>query len=209
MSIGPGHEVDVELADDATERELVTVCRLLAEIVGLRRQLAEDRRLRDQLRDQALTDSLSGLPNRRAWENELACRFEASLETGQGLCVALVDLDHFKRVNDGHGHGVGDDVLRAAGHALQESLRSGDFVARLGGDEFGLLVRGVDPARCAKIIDRVRKAINLHSLPSREMTASAGFACADPDAEVAETVARADEALRRAKRQGRNRTCRA
>jgi diguanylate cyclase len=206
VSIGPRDGADVALADDATEREVLLACRLLAQIARLRRRLAENQRVREQLRDQALTDSLTGLPNRRAWNDELACRFEATAEDGQSLCVALIDLDHFKRVNDRHGHAVGDEVLRVAGQALQDSLRKQDFIARLGGDEFGLLLVGVEPARCGAVVERVRQAIRNRAVPGVEGTASAGFAHVCPSTAAATIVARADEALRQAKRQGRDRS---
>jgi len=219
-SFGP---TEVCLPTDVTARELQLACRLLAEIVRLQRQQQAGAELHRRLAAQALTDPLTGLPNRRAWDQVLAERLGRQtrrhvsprpLGEGTTLCLAILDLDFFKRVNDAHGHAVGDEVLRACGQALRVGLRQDDFVARVGGDEFGLLLWVRDEAAGAATVERVRAGLpgRLAESGGRPVAASAGF-CVVP-AETSPTplpcpaaiFAAADAALRTAKQQGRNRT---
>jgi diguanylate cyclase (GGDEF)-like protein len=203
---------DVSLSPDATPRELRLACRMLAMIVRLRGQLHNGRLLTDELLQQAQTDPLTGLPNRRAWEETVGRRLAAGVERSPRLCVAIVDLDFFKQVNDTHGHPIGDAVLRAAAKALRDSLRHEDLVARLGGDEFGLLLQVSSPASAASVVDRTRNEIAVQSvragLPA--VTASAGYYVVPDDCAPLPypdvLLAAADEALRQAKAAGRNRT---
>jgi len=217
--IREGRRTVVGLPDDVTGRELRLACRLLGRIVALRREQDREARLRRRLAEEASTDPLTGLPNRRAWDEVLAER----LESGPGpaappcpalLCVAIVDLDLFKPINDTHGHTTGDAVLRAAGRALREGLRPDDFVARLGGDEFALLLEVPDAATAATVIDRVRRRIPpaLSAAGQPVVTASAGYQVAlRPDEPRLPTstpeslFGAADAALREAKQQGRDR----
>ncbi len=173
VRLGVPGPCDVLLPRDFTLRELRLACQLLAEMVRLRRG---QRRAAEQVRElehEALTDPLTRLPNRRAWDQALAGLGGAG---SPGLCVAVLDLDHFKQVNDIYGHGTGDEVLRTAGNALREGLRQGDLVARLGGDEFGLLLALAGKSEALAVVDRARRAIPAalaqDSLPS--VTASAG-----------------------------------
>ena len=215
IRIGAEGPADVHLPGDATWRELRLACRLLGEIARLRRKLARGKRLQQRLAEAALTDPLSGLPNRRAWDEALIERL-ADAGPVRPVCVAVVDLDHFKRVNDRHGHVVGDAVLRAAGAVLREGLRQEDFVARLGGDEFGLLLALPDAEAAGPVLDRVRR-----SLPGRlaraglpEVTASAGYCLWLPEERSPPLpspfalFATADTALRQAKHEGRDRVVR-
>jgi diguanylate cyclase (GGDEF)-like protein len=143
------------------------------------------------------------LANRRAWDD--ACeRLTRDVATrGEALCVAIVDLDEFKRVNDVHGHTVGDAVLRATADGLRSAVRRGDVAARLGGDEFGLLLPGLAAEHAAAVVERIRRsvgdAIAEAGLP--KTTCSAGFAAGAKDAYAA-----ASAALRRAKQAGRDRS---
>ncbi len=203
-------DADLLLPTDFLPRELVLACRLLAQVVRLRRRLEEHAQQGLAWRQEAALDALTQLPNRRAWQEELCKRSEAARAGGQSLCVALVDLDHFKQVNDGWGHAAGDQLLISTGAALRHSLRQHDFVARLGGDEFGLLLSGLDATSAAPVIERVRAG-----LPSRiaqstphVTSVSIGYAVFDGhDAVTPETLqARADLARRLAKTQGRDRT---
>jgi len=214
IRIGGGGPADVHLPADATERELQLACRLLSQIVRLRRQGRKHARTHRQLARQALTDPLTGLPNRRAWDQALGQRLAAAGDLPGRLCVAIFDLDHFKQVNDSHGHAVGDEVLRAAGRVISGSLRVDDFVARLGGDEFGLLLSLPNRATAAALVERVRSGLpaGLARSATHVVTASAGFCLApsgkgpaplpSPDS----LFVAADTALRKAKRQGRDRT---
>ncbi|MCX7425595.1 MAG: GGDEF domain-containing protein [Planctomycetia bacterium] len=206
IRIGGLGEADVWLPDDATGRELRLACRLLAEVVRLRRKDLDAAKTHRRLAQGALTDPLTGLPNRRAWDEALARRRR---QPDAGTCVAILDLDHFKRVNDTRGHAAGDEVLRATGVALRDGLRQGDFVARLGGDEFGLLLSVPDASTAAVVLDRVRAALPQHLVrqDAARVTASIGFYCPRAgDASSDNPVEIADAALRRAKQEGRDRT---
>jgi diguanylate cyclase (GGDEF)-like protein len=205
---------DVRLPADASDREIELACQLLAEVVRLRRKDHALTRSRKRLVEQALSDPLTGLPNRRAWDRALEEQVAAAGSPGTRLCLAILDLDHFKRVNDAQGHAAGDDVLRAAGEAIAGGLRESDFVARLGGDEFGLLLRARDEAMGRAVVDRVRQSIPLRLSQSgtHRVTASAGFALTPSGAMTSplpcpDALFRAaDTALSQAKRQGRDRT---
>ena len=125
------------------------------------------------------------------------------------LSVVLLDLDHFKQINDGYGHGVGDDVLAAVGGALTGGLRASDFAGRYGGEEFLVLLPDTDGQGALDAAEKVRAAIEGIALPNldRAVTASLGVAAYPTDALDSETLVRmADRALYAAKAAGRNRS---
>jgi diguanylate cyclase (GGDEF)-like protein len=202
-----GSAADVLLPPDCTPRELCLACRLLGEIIRLRRSNQLVARAHHQLRRRAMTDPLTGLPNRHAWDDAMVAIL------GQGvtnLCLAILDLDHFKHVNDSDGHAAGDRVLVATGQALQESLRESDFIARLGGDEFGLLLKMPDAETANSVLERVRTRLpgQFDDMTGRFLTASIGYHFGVAQKDTAETLyAAASTALRTAKREGRNQTC--
>lgn len=210
VRVGEAAGGDVRLPADCLPRELQLACRLGAEIARLRRQGPGPAPRAEN--DLSLVDELTGLPNRRAWQQELARRCHDALAAGAGLCLALVDLDHFKQVNAGWGHAAGDRLLAASARALRAGLRPQDFVARLGGDEFGLLLAAVRPDVAAVVVERVRAGVPI--LAAREaphvVGASAGFVwTGDPQHVTAESLfAAADRALALAKQQGRDCTVR-
>ncbi len=162
---------------------------------------------------EATTDPLTGLANRRGWDRAIGAEL-AALGAGRGLCVAMIDLDRLKSVNDTQGYAVGDRVLEVAAAALGRALRSTDFVARLGGDEFGLLLSVPDAGAAAAVLERVRRAVPaaLAEAGLPVLTASAGYVVADADRAAAalpcpdKALAAAAEALHRAKRVGGDRT---
>jgi len=209
---GEGH-ADARLPVDATQREIDLACRLVTQIVRLRRSLRSRAENESRLAQEVLLDPLTGLPNRRAWDESLTERLRNPPNEGIRLCVAVFDLDHFKVVNDASGHPAGDAVLRAAGEAIRDGLRHGDFVSRLGGDEFGLLLWVPDCEAAAAVVDRVRRQVpeRLKQSGSPVVTASAGYWLASdspaplPSPDAAFELA--DSALREAKREGRDRTC--
>ena len=149
------------------------------------------------LNRQARTDELTALPNRRAWDEAVEREIARARRTGEPLCVALLDLDHFKAFNDTHGHLAGDAHLRQTAAAWRRELRSIDVLARYGGEEFGVLLPSCDPERGREVIDRVRFAT-----PNGE-TASAGVVLFDGKEGGQSLLARADAALYRAKHAGR------
>lgn len=152
-----------------------------------------------QLAALARADALTGAPNRRTWDHELSRACRAARDRDEPLCVAMVDLDHFKRYNDTHGHQAGDLLLREAVAAWTELLDQGEFLARYGGEEFALILAGQTPVQARIRLDALREAT-----PSGQ-TFSAGVALWDPETEPGAAVAAADQALYRAKRSGRNR----
>jgi diguanylate cyclase (GGDEF)-like protein len=199
---------DAWLPTAADERQVLLVCELVGEIARLRRRCRQGGRQRRLLGHLAMTDPLTGLPNRWAWEEEIRRRTELAGQTSQPLCIVLLDLDEFKKVNDSFGHSRGDAVLRAAAHELMGQLRQDDFVARLGGDEFGLLLFVDSPESAASVVERVRSGVAVESANDEWITASAGFAVYQPSAsaDFSRAYNEADQALHDAKRGGRQRS---
>jgi diguanylate cyclase (GGDEF)-like protein len=152
-----------------------------------------------KVRELAVTDELTGLPNRRAWKSELPHALERARRDGSPHSVALMDLDHFKRFNDSYGHPAGDRLLKEAAAAWQAHLRTVDHLARYGGEEFIVLLPDADAGQVHQILDRMRLATPLGQ------TFSAGIAAWDHREDADELIARADAALYEAKRSGRNR----
>jgi diguanylate cyclase (GGDEF)-like protein len=155
--------------------------------------------LHDRLESAARTDTLSGLPNRRAWDDELPQQLARARRFGYDLCVALLDLDGLKVLNDAQGHLAGDALLRATARAWSAELRAVDFLVRWGGDEFALILPGCALEDATATLERMRSV-----MPDGART-SAGLACWDGVESDAALVARADEALYEAKRAGRDR----
>jgi diguanylate cyclase (GGDEF)-like protein len=147
----------------------------------------------------ARSDYLTGAPNRRTWDQELARACALSQQRGSTLAVAMLDLDHFKVFNDTHGHPAGDVLLREAVTAWTLALPAGAILARYGGEEFAVMVPDADAHELATILHRL-----LVVTPGRQ-TFSAGVAIWDEQSEPASAVAAADVALYAAKRAGRNR----
>ena len=157
----------------------------------------------------AATDGLTGLPNKRAVTDAMKRMFSQASRTGSPLTLILLDLDHFKQINDQHGHPVGDQVLANVGAILRHALRAGDFAARNGGEEFALILPGTEASTGHKIAERVRAAITDITLPGIDVsvTASLGVAGFPEHASTPERLERlADAALYVAKRSGRNRS---
>jgi diguanylate cyclase (GGDEF)-like protein len=174
------------------------VALLLANSLG--KALADSRELMNRLAELARVDGLTSLPNRRAWDEELVKALHRARRTSRPCAVVLLDLDHFKRYNDTHGHQAGDAMLRETARSLAAKLRAGDLIARYGGEEFALLLHGCDGANALRFFERLQAAT------LEGQTFSAGIAESDGKEEGTAAVQRADEALYRAKAGGRNRT---
>jgi diguanylate cyclase (GGDEF)-like protein len=157
-------------------------------------------RLQARLGAMARTDALTGLPNRRAWDEALDRELAQADRSGAPVCVALLDLDHFKEFNDLNGHPAGDTHLKDAALLWRARLRSADLIARYGGEEFAVLLTATDAHQAQQVIESLRACV-----PRRE-TVSAGIAQWDGIESSAELLVRADRALYEAKRKGRNRT---
>jgi diguanylate cyclase (GGDEF)-like protein len=165
-------------------------------VVGLVRQVEEQA---EQLAALARNDGLTGMPNRRTWDNELPVAMDRARRDGVPLSVALLDLDHFKRFNDRYGHQAGDRILKSATAAWSTRLRTTDLLCRYGGEEFGVLMPGATTDQAIEVLERLR------AVTPQEQTFSAGLACWDGREISDELVARADRALYQAKDAGRDR----
>jgi diguanylate cyclase (GGDEF)-like protein len=207
VAMGENPSADVLLPPDFTLRELQLACRLLAEAVRWRRECHRARQLQLTYSQLALTDALTGLPNRRAWEKEAWDRSAHGKSDSRPICLALFDVDHFKSINDRFGHIAGDEILCHVGRRLAWACQDTDFVARLGGDEFALLLDDRNPAEAAADVESLR-ATACQGTPHAQVTACMGFACSQtlPQAGLDSLFEAADIALRVAKLSGRNRT---
>jgi diguanylate cyclase (GGDEF)-like protein len=156
------------------------------------------------------TYQLTGLPNRRHILGLLDESLATNEATGSGLCVAVIDIDHFKAFNDAHGHEAGDVVLEHFARTCRERVRVQDPLGRTGGEEFLLLLPGVDLEHAVRLIDRIRdgfpQAVLGHSGLELPCTFSAGVTDALPEDDRSYILRRADRALYTAKEEGRNRT---
>lgn len=174
-----------------------------------RREEAEQR-----LIDTAQTDALTGLANRACFQSILARTIAECDRSGTGFALVIMDIDHFKLVNDTLGHDAGDQVLRSIGQCLKERLRSTDSVGRLGGEEFGLILRDVRPPDAFELMEALRKRIASRELSygdaSIRVTASFGIAQWPDSGREAQVLFQvADKYLYRGKRAGRNRVAQA
>ena len=178
---------------------------LLALLAGGLFGLTRLRALNRQLRSQAQTDALTGLPNRHALAAGFAQAMQHALRQHQPLAAILFDIDFFKRVNDDFGHLAGDSVLVAFGTLLRDGLRAGDSLCRWGGEEFLVVCQDSDAAQARLLAERLLQQVREHSFPvPRRLTASAGVAELRAGDDVASLVQRADEALYDAKHGGRD-----
>lgn len=176
---------------------------------------AETELLRESLakaRLEADVDHLTRLPNRRAFERRLVSAAMQAHQQGEPLSLAFCDVDHFKQVNDRHGHAAGDRVLCALAGTLTEGAGDACFVARHGGEEFVMLFYGLAKEAARGRLDAIRRAQGARVLMNRDtgqpfgkITFSAGIAEVTENADIRSALSRADEALYRAKQQGRNR----
>ena len=167
--------------------------------------------VQQRVHEAAIRDPLTGCYNRKHLMDSMATEMTYAKRHVQPLGVALVDLDHFKAVNDQHGHLVGDEVLKDAARRLRVMVRSGDLLARYGGEEFVLLLRQVRLEDATRAVERFRRAtcqvcVEVNGIQV-SVTASAGVTVVDPSYDITalEALRRADEALYAAKRGGRNR----
>lgn len=166
---------------------------------------------RNSLKLLSRTDGLTGLYNRRYWQMRAAEEFERSLRNERPAVLIMLDIDQFKRINDQHGHTVGDDVLRGISHILQTHLRSIDILGRYGGEEFAVVLPDMNFTNVQDIAERLRLAVENASFDEKKQlksTISLGVAQLRPDmTSIEDWIKTADEALYNAKAQGRNRSC--
>ena len=182
-----------------------------SEVVVVMRDITEYKAMEEKLVDQALTDGLTRLVNRRGFDQALAREWERTQRENSEISLLLLDVDHFKRFNDRYGHPAGDDCLRTIASAVKESIRSTDLAARYGGEELALILRPTSAAEAFEIAERLRATIEALRLPQDDgrVTASIGVATTARRSGtmlLPEDLLRAtDNALYQAKHQGRNR----
>lgn len=170
-----------------------------ADITELKQVEAEREDLLAEVQGLAVTDALTGLPNRRALDSQLPREMARSRRTDSPLCLAILDIDHFKAYNDARGHLAGDEALRQCAIAWDSELRGEDTIVRFGGEEFLVLLPDCGPEEAVEVVERLRAATpGGHSC-------SAGLACWDGREPAEDLIGRADSALYRAKADGRDR----
>lgn len=161
--------------------------------------------LRDRLRAQALRDPLTGLYNRRHLEEAFERHLAQAERDGSALSLIMIDLDHFKAINDNHGHAMGDAVLASVGTAIAQGLRPCDIACRYGGEEFAILLPDCSPSsarsRAEELRERIERLSSTHRIP---VSASIGVGTSPDTSSGASLFADADRALYRAKKEGRN-----
>jgi diguanylate cyclase len=168
----------------------------------------------DGLCELSSRDPLTGLANRRHFELMLAGEVDRVARAGEPALVLMIDIDHFKKVNDAHGHPAGDEVLKHVARSLQECIRPMDTVARFGGEEFAMILPNCPPSFAQAVAERIRMRIQVMTIPigpgeSVRVTVSLGGAFAPQWVRSSPLlwVERADQQLYRAKSEGRNRAC--
>lgn len=170
------------------------------------RKVKRQNRMLDEL---SRLDVLTGLDGRRYWQEQAERLLQHRHDSGEAATLLMIDVDHFKSINDAHGHAVGDEVLRAVAAVIRASIRSIDSAGRFGGDEFSLVLQGTGAGAAQVVAERIRhgvEAIALSGTPGLRCTVSLGMAEAmEGDTDLREWLEAADEALYRAKTEGRNR----
>lgn len=208
QSAGEGRGPLTDLVVGVVGELLTANGRLSSALAQSRAELADRLDELNEHRQQALTDPLTGLPNRRAFDDRLRDGIEGWRKRRSAFSLMMIDVDHFKRFNDQHGHQAGDAALRAVADALRGALRNHDLVARYGGEEFAVILpfttlELAGPA-VAKALEAVATADIATPTGRVQATASIGLAAVMPQDSGETVVERADEALYAAKRGGRN-----
>lgn len=170
----------------------------------------------ERSRDEAPIDALTGAHTRRAFEKELADITDETLKRGDKLCVAILDIDDFRNLNEKHGHLVGDQVIKFVAGAIRETVRGGDLVSRFGGEEFAVIMSGTPLTGAITVAKNIVARVGRSTLKQKQtgervgrITVSAGVAELDPRESAPRLISRAVTALYMAKHQGRNRVCHA
>lgn len=182
----------------------------VAGVFGLSTDITAMRNVERHLQELAHVDALTGLPNRREFENRLRMALARARRHGQAMAVIFMDVDHFKPINDSHGHAVGDAVLKEFGQRIRTAVRATDTAARYAGDEFVVLLEGLhgtaEASRvAAKLVDAIRPPMQLPGDVRLIVTTSVGMACWNGQGDGAQDILeRADRALYRAKAAGRD-----
>jgi diguanylate cyclase (GGDEF)-like protein len=197
------------LGSDQTE-EIELVAQMSALVEDLNREVDHRTALSRELERMATTDFLTGVSNRRDFDKVIQDEWRRMKRYQSHFALLLLDLDHFKRVNDRFGHQAGDEVLKRVAEALQNEVRAEDVVARYGGEEFAVIALGASAEKARDLGERLRKRVQAASWPAgiEGLTITIGVAATHglkPDDPLSRLIGAADEALYRGKQKGRNR----
>lgn len=175
-------------------------------------EISELRQNLEVVRREAMTDALTGIPNRKFFDTRLRTAAQEAMESGEPLCLLIADIDYFKKFNDTYGHQVGDQVLRLVARTLAESVKGRDTPARYGGEEFVIVLPQTRIEDAMVLADQIRKTMMRRRIVRKDtgddfgtITLSIGASCYRPGEPLTEIVRRADAALYYAKNNGRNR----
>lgn len=184
---------------------VATMAQIISEVDALKKEL-------DQVKEEANTDSLTGIHNRKAFDAELEATMRQASEQDKQFSLLMIDIDHFKKFNDTYGHLVGDKVLKYVAATLKRCLKGKDLAARYGGEEFGVILPETDERGAMVVAEQIRAAISGQHLKDSvrgtnygQITASIGVGVYHIDEKIIDLIERTDQALYRAKSQGRNR----
>ena len=184
--------------------------RLEDDLVCARYQMEQQAVQLDQTKKEARTDSLAGVPNRKGFDERLQFAVSSFKRKRGRFALLMCDVDHFKWINDTHGHQAGDRVVTLIGETLSNALRPSDFVGRYGGDEFAVILSHIDEQKAIHVAERIREAIEQRNFDVAQdggrvaVTFSMGMAIAEPNDTVESIMTKADKALYRSKEGGRN-----
>lgn len=201
----------VKLASQSTETMIVQSSQLEEMLEQSNAAMEELRRDLEHVRREAMTDGLTGLANRKAFDSEFDRIFQDAEKNKQGFTLLMLDIDHFKSFNDNFGHQVGDQVLRLVARTLKDSIKGKDFAARYGGEEFAIILPDTDLTGAVIVGNALRKAVASKDVINRStgkvlgrITMSVGVAEYVADKTLEDLIERADAALYTAKHNGRN-----
>lgn len=200
--------VDNSLSDKPIDQKTVTLLSIVAHSIGI---AVNNAKAYSNVLRESIHDDLTGLHNRRYFNERLIDETDRAKRYGGTVSLLMIDIDHFKRINDTYGHPVGDDVLVWVAHTLRDKLRKTDLVSRYGGEEFAIILLNTQRDTAIEIAENLRGAIAESPLPENDtvkVTISVGVSTLGIDAISFDgLVNNADKALYNAKRQGRNRVC--
>jgi len=207
-SMSPSSENTVDAISLTIERLATLNSTLQEQLTDARAELESQREQVESTMEEARRDALTGLANRRAFDEFLAqCATERERRKAP-VTLLMLDVDHFKKVNDHHGHPTGDSVLRGLAHVLAREVRDTDLIARYGGEEFGAILIGSDMDEAMSVAERMRTAVASSLFRTKKTqlksTVSIGVAAVQPGEDPAAIIDRADAALYRSKDAGRN-----